>query len=208
MIVICIVGICASLLPLLAHAFAIVAPSDDTSLIKVPDPFMPAEFDGTLSGYPHTYAFDVSVENSISIALRIPKTAVAHDAEMILVREEDRGVSEVGRTLSSKAAFSPISEPVISAAFLDAGSITATLPPGSYHLEVSSPANDASYQLIFNSVPKRSYFENLSYLFDMNAFLKRSPIFLLLSPIVYIPLLILAFCGLVSFLIIRKRKHV
>ncbi len=194
----------------LGYASVVVKPADATVVLPIRDAAVPQEFFGVLRDHPHTFQFavDDAVPFTASVFV-LDDPAQMHNASIILVKEEQRGVQEIGRTKGIKEPWELVADVMLAESFRKGGTLAATLEPGMYRLEVSSPNNDARYRLVLGHEPvTRSYFENLAVLFEVRALFGASQWGSILSPLVYVPLLMLSIVlSLWGAYRYRKRMH-
>ena len=91
--------------------------------------------------------------------------------------------------------------------FRSGGALEAQLEQGMYKLEVSSPDNVGKYKIEWGTTDlKRSYFENVRVLFEVKSFLDSSPFSAFLSPLLYIPLVLLILVVFGVFIFAKREK--
>lgn len=191
-----VIILCLVSLPFGASASIITIPSDQHSVTAIEAPQEGREFFGRLKAFPHTYSFTVDAPSPFSAHLYIHASVGAQDdAMLLLVKEERKGVTEIGRTEGKDAVWQDDYDAVLSERFKKGGSIDTTLEAGSYRLEVSSPNNDALYRLVLNNDASAGYLTALSSLFAVKELVGAPAYTALYSPLVYVPvLLLLALC--------------
>ncbi len=196
-------------LPLLAWAYVspIVVPENPRTLLSLQAVDETHEYFGRLTGFPHTYRFEVTQEQSYSAQIFVPASPeYKTDVSVILVKEEKRGVTEKGRTFVKEASWAELRNARLSETFKDGGVLTGTLTPGTYILEVSSPNNDGVYRLLWGEGRlSSSYFAQVRALFAVKAFLGHTSLGVLFSPLIYLPLVLIL--SVIGFLYYRKRKQ-
>lgn len=201
-----ILSLCLVSLPFGASASVITAPADQHSVMHVERPQTGQEFFGKLTAFPHTYSFSLHETTRFAAHVYMYASGGAkNDATMLLVKEERKGVSEIGRTDGKDAQWQETRDAILSMDFNDGGSIDTTLEAGSYRLEVSSPDNDALYRLVLNDGASASYFSALSTLFAVNTLVGAPAYTAFSSPLVYVPLLVLL-AGGIAWHMKRRRK--
>lgn len=197
-------------LPLLAIAASVVSSPEKASVVlNIEQIEVPQEYFGKLKGFPHTYEFVVGNALPFKATVFVHDSEVqATDASLIVVKEEKRGVSEVGRTKGKNEAWGQEYDSVLVESFKNGGYIESELQPGVYRLEVSSPNNDAAYRLVIGTDKvSRGYFENIGVLFEVKSLLGSSKLSTLRSPLMYWPLgLILILGGVYIYMYRRKLK--
>jgi hypothetical protein len=199
--------------PLVSFAASVIAkPENPTIVLPLQGPGVPQEFFGQLSGFPHTFEFVVSEK------MPFKAEVFARDAEeqkndvsIIAIKEERRGVSEVGRTNAKAESWEVQKDTVLAEAFRRGGALESELEPGVYRLEVSAPNNDGAYRLVLGTSPiKRGYFANVGALFAVKQAYGSSLFSVFLSPLIYVPFLIilLSVLAFVGYRFVRKYRSV
>ncbi len=187
------------LLPIVVWADSdiVVGPQKASDVLTL-DPSS-ADLFGRLEGFPHTFEFDVRETLPLEAVVFVHDTKdQKNDASIIVVKKERRGVSEIGRTKAKESPWTSSKDMILVESFRQGGVLDASLEPGSYILEVSSPNNDAKYRLTVGN-PDRGYFENLKALFQLKKLYGTSYLSAVLSPLLYIPLSIIFTVALMFF---------
>lgn len=195
--------------PLCAFAYTsvIAKPADQAVVLPLVAIETPQELFGRLDGFPHTFEFTVANTLPFKAAISVPDIAVQkNDISVIVVKKERRGVTEIGRTLIKNQSWETSKDRILVESFRLGGALEYTLEPGVYTLEMSSPNNEGKYRLEIGAEKMhRGYFANLRVLFEVKVFLGNSKWSTILSPLVYVPLLIILAIG--SFFLYRNRKQ-
>jgi hypothetical protein len=195
--------------PLLVYGYESVVkvPQDQRSVFVIKNVKNSQEFFGHLSSFPHTYEFEVTEDTPFKSVIQIPDEGFRqNDVSIIIVKTERRGVSEIGRSNPKTVSWERVRHRMYAESFKDGGSLEGTLTPGRYLLEVSSPNNDALYRLIWGTdAISYGYLGNIRALIEVKAFLGHSRFGAILSPLVYVPLVLVL--GVVGFFYYRKRKQ-
>jgi hypothetical protein len=155
------------------------------------------DFFGVLGGFPHTYSFVVSEPTAFTSSVLVRDTSLQkNDVSLIVVKQERRGVTEVGRTKVQEASWEQVTDAMLVEKFRQGGTIEAELEQGSYILEVSAPNNDGQYRLLLgDGDAKRGYIDSVRTLFLVKK-LFGSPVYtVLFSPLLYIPMLLVLLLG-------------
>jgi hypothetical protein len=185
---------CVFLLPLcvLAYTSVIAKPELASTVLTIDEVEKPQEVFGTLTNYPHTFDFSLSEKLDFKASVFVhEKEGQKNDVSIILVKKERRGVSEVGRTSIKDSSWESQFDPILVERFREGGVIAASLEAGEYTLEVSAPNNDGAYRLRIGEGVHRGYFDNLRALFEIKELYGSSPFSVILSPLLYVPILIL-----------------
>jgi hypothetical protein len=185
-------------LPFLAMAASVVSsPEKASEVLQIEQIEVPQEYFGKLKGFPHTYEFAVGQTLPFKASVSVHDSeAQATDASLIVIKEEKRGVSEVGRTKGKNEAWGSEHDAMLIESFKNGGFIESELKPGVYRLEVSSPNNDATYRLVIGTENiSRGYFENVGVLFEVKSLLGSSKLGMVRSPLIYWPLSVIVVLG-------------
>lgn len=198
--------LCIMLLPTVAFAATFTSPENGREVITIDEPLSAEKLFGRLEGFPHTFSFALAEPHDFKASIYVHDSqGQKNDVSIILVRQEKRGVLEIGRTSAKAATWESKKSLVLAESFRNGGSLDVALEPGSYILEVSAPDNDGVYQLAINpDNGTQGYFENLTTLFKLKELLGAPWYSVFVSPLVYVPLFV--FCLLLLVLLyVRKR---
>jgi hypothetical protein len=194
----------ASLFLLLAFTsttYAAVLSEQQTifEVFQIENPAVSETYYGALTGTPHTYQFTLQQPTSFAAVLATsPKHSLSDDLSLIIVKEEKRGVSEVGRVTGKDVAWNSVYEYSTALKLRESQALDVELEKGVYRLEVSTPSNQRAYKLTLNGGGKSSYDE----LFLARDIFGISIFGAVFAPRVYIPLLLL-----IAFLLYFKYKN-
>jgi len=141
---------------------------------------------GKLTDFPHTFTFFISEETPFSARVSMDSTEPVHDVSFILVKQEKRGVSEVGRLTGKNTAWTKHYDLWRAVAFMEGEVFTTTLEQGIYKFEISSPENNRGYRLLLGEGDSQTFKEMslVRRVFDVHS------LSILLSPFVLMPLTI------------------
>lgn len=182
---------------------------DQNEVLIIEDITDVQEFFGRLSDFPHTYEFIVNAPLPFEATVFVHDVpAQVNDASLIVIKEEKRGVGEIGRTQGKNASWESERSTMLAESFRNGGEIKEVLQPGVYRLEVSSPNNDAVYRLqLGEGDPSYGYFEAVGILFKVKSLVGSSMLSTLHSPLVYWPLLVVfGLLSLFTYLYVKRRK--
>ncbi len=193
-----------------AYASVVALPEDQATVLPIEYTLKTQEFFGRLGGYPHTFEFTITEDTLFSASIFVPDRAVQkNDISIIVVKEERRGVSEVGRTVIKDQSWEQTYDAMLAETFRSGGNIKSQLQSGVYRLEVSSPNNEGKYRVVLGTGKvQRGYFENLHVLFEVKSFLDNSKWSAIKSPLIYVPLLALLLIGVCFYIFKYKRRKV
>ena len=153
---------------------------------------------GRLDNGPHTFTFAVTEDTQLSVQVSMKPGTKKDDVSLILVKEETRGVSEVGRVDAKKVSWKKKYSIWKATSFLFGEKIEYSLDPGIYKLEVSSPENNKGYRLELGKGDGSLYKELfiVRNVFDIGRW------GVIFSPLFFVPILLI-----VGIVIHRKRKR-
>jgi hypothetical protein len=133
------------MVPQSARAIAFVQQPDVFTPDRLERPLADQTYYGSLNDFPHTFYFFVPEETTVSYTLATRPDA--SPVSLLLVREAQRGVTEVVRQTGQSVTWELTRDRRVGIALMRAPTLTATLVPGAYRLEVSNPVNQGKYQL-------------------------------------------------------------
>jgi hypothetical protein len=178
----------------------------DITLIA--DPTLSQGFYGTLEGFPHTFEIHVPESFVFRVQLRTPNLSSNTNAiSGIIIKEQKRGVKEITRLLGKDASWEVHTDTLSGTLYREGASFEQELEPGVYRIEVHTPDNTEKYVLMMGKYEDMTigYFTLLGRIMDIQTFNERSVLWVVLSPYVYLPLLLFVLCGGVLWYIHRKR---
>lgn len=197
-------------LPALVFAYqsVIAKPSDARVVLPLVEIGEGQEFFGRLNDFPHTFEFEVKETLSYKAQVFVTDDILQKDdVSFIIVKAERRGVSEIGRTSAKDSSWEGVRSRMYAERFRSGGTLEGSLEPGWYKLEVSAPNNDGVYRLVWGTDGvSRGYFGNVRALFEVKAFLNHSRFGALLSPLIYVPLLLFVLLAGLFYYKMRKPK--
>ncbi|MAZ30426.1 hypothetical protein CL655_04075 [bacterium] len=163
-------GVCGLLLalPLLSHAVSFVAQPNVFTPDVLSEPTANQTLYGELADWPHTFTFYVASTTEVRYT-----TAIAPDGDpvsLLLVRETERGVSEVARQKGQNVAWVERRDRRLGVSLAQATSVTAILTPGAYKLEISNAENRGRYQLQIGEGSGGGFWRNIRDSFSVHAF--------------------------------------
>lgn len=133
------------------------------------EPLVDATYLGDLTGWPHTFSFTVATTSVVSYEVAtVPNEP---PVSLLLVREETRGVSEVARLTGTAATWDVHRANRYGVRVAQSETVSATLAPGSYKLEVSSPNNHGRYVLQVGEGDQSGFLATLIDTFRVHAFM-------------------------------------
>lgn len=147
------------------------------TFVEQPDVFTPdvwlqptanETYYGELGGWPHTFNFYLTESTPLTYTLAVRPGA--KPVTLLLVREENRGVSEVSRLAGANVTWRSTRDARLSLTIEQAESLQTTLTPGSYKLEISNPENQGRYQLAVGTGSSGGFWQSLVETFQVHAF--------------------------------------
>jgi hypothetical protein len=145
---------------------------------------------GELRGDPHMYEVTLGEEKEFVITIMQEADSETVSPSFILVKEnaQNRGVSEIGRIDAAKVPWETYRDANFALSFRRAESFAATLSPGVYRFEVSTPENEGKYMLLVgHEANGDGYFTELSNIRFVQKFFGHSVFLILLSSYVMYP---------------------
>lgn len=179
-------------------------------ITTVYDPELSQAFIGQLNDQPHTYEISAEEPFSLFVQLRIPDIdSSKNNVSGIIIKEQKRGrVEEVTRFLAKDAAWSVKDDSLSGDTYREGASFERSLDAGVYRIEVSTPDNIEKYILMIGTREEMTigYFELISRLMDMKKFAEKSRFFIIESPYVYWPLVVLVSLTSLAWFVRNRMK--
>ncbi len=194
-------GVCLFFLcvPPIGYAYVplVVEQESQSDVRVIENPETEQYFYGRLNDFPHTYEIQAVEPFTLHVEVLVPEVHEAKDiVNGIIIKQEGRQgrVVEIARMLAVDASWEPFYEPWGGDSYRRGTSFTSEVSPGTYRIEVSTPDNLSPYALVVGTEDERgdvSYTEMVRRIADVKEFYGRSPITVVVSPYVYLPLLVL-----------------
>lgn len=164
------IGLCVFLLiPYVSYAVEFATFANPFSLAQWKDVEETATTYGVLVGFPHTYEFIITSTSTFQAYVATKRTA--DPVSMILVKEAERGVTEITRQNGGQIVWQPTRDTRHGVRLQQAPPIQLELQPGIYRYEISNPDNRGRYQVtVGTSEVTTSYLENVKNSFKVHAF--------------------------------------
>lgn len=186
-----------------SYGSVFVTPPDSDSQTTVDDPYLKNAFFGQLTGYPHTYRINLDTAQLVTFTIAEPVSEPqVGNAAILVVKEEERGVSEVARLWPTDAAWEEEFVIRTGDTYRVGGTFREELSPGSYLIEVSNGDNLGRYVLRFGEEPRPDqlgFFGTLKEVRDTKRFLGKPFYTVLASPYYYVPTLLLLLVGVLWY---------
>lgn len=178
------------------HAYVpnLVIQESLSDITTIADPTLAQGFFGTLAGFPHTFEIRATEPFLLSIHIRTPDVPSHTDTVSgIVIKEEKRGVSEITRLHAEDASWTVLRDTLTGASYRDGASFEQELEPGVYRVEVHTPDNAEKYILMVGTREDMTvgYFTLIGRLIDIQRFNEQWVVWVVRSPYVYVPLLII-----------------
>ncbi len=194
-----------------AEAFVpiLVPPQLQSDVSMIEDPTLSQVFYGTLEGFPHTYEIHATQPFLLFTHIQQPDIESSkNNVSGILIKlPEKRGrVTEVTRLKLKEDEWLTSYDPIGGDSYRDGPHYEAMLEAGNYRIEVHTPDNMEKYVFAIGTREEMTigYFERLRRLMAVKIFFEKSPIRIIESPLVYVPLIILGLGG--CYFWYRRRK--
>jgi len=193
-----------------AHVPLVLAPGHVEDAHEITDPGLSQAFYSDLAGFPHSYRISTGEEVIVPVEVLVPDVPRAENrVNVIIVRERERGgVDEVTRLSAANAQWKQIYEPFSAEYYRQGPSERVRLEPGDYRIEVSTPDNTEPYVLVVGEREELGglgYVETVRQIAQVKEFFGKSPVWVIESPIVYVPaLIVVAIIGVGAFIIWRR----
>lgn len=179
------------------------------SMILTEDLNTNIQYLGALQGDPHVYEFVVASTTDLNLKLIQPTASDENliPLSLIVVEEKnERGdVLEIGRLNHKNMQWQSVRHSILGMRLSHSRSFVATLDPGVYKVEISTPNNQGRYMLLIgeNLTTDASYFSDLIHVRVIQDFFGLSFFAMLKSSYVHYPLGII----LLLFLIYKVWKR-
>jgi hypothetical protein len=178
---------------------------DITTII---DPEYAQGFFGTLSDFPHTYEIHAKDSFVLFAEIRVPELeASKNTVSGIVIKEQKKGrVEEITRFLAEDALWETQYDYLIGEKYREGAVFEKELGPGTYRIEVHTPDNREKYMLMVGKQDRKDvgYFELIGRIADVKEFYGTSVLWIIVSPYVYVPILIICIVAL-GYLWYRRR---
>ncbi len=180
----------------IVHAYVpnLVTQESLTDITTITDPTLAQGFFGTLAGFPHTFEIRSTEPFLLSLHIRTPNVPSHTDTVSgIVIKEEKRGVSEVARLKAEDASWTVLNDTLTGTSYRDGSSFERELEPGVYRVEVHTPDNAEKYILMVGTREDMTigYGALIGRLIDIQRFNEQWIVWVVRSPYVYVPLLII-----------------
>jgi hypothetical protein len=169
---------------------------------------------GELEGDPEM--FEIVSENPLTLTFEIravPESGASTEPQLsgIIVRQKDiRGIEEVARLNATDSTWNVVTDKSTGLAYQAGGYYNEAVEPGTYRIEISSPANFGKYMLLVGSnTDDKGYFASLPDIKMVYQFYGLSTIRMFSSPYIHYPLGIIVLLGLIcgTWYWHRNQKH-
>lgn len=198
------------------RAFEPIVIEDATPVVAIPidDITRSRMLYGDLDNFPHTYEFSVTKPTALYAQVLVPDIASAKNTvSAIIIRLPDgRGrVTEVARLEAKDAMWTREFEPWVGDSYRSGSMFEKEIGPGTYRIEVHTPDNVEKYALRVGTRDDMEigYIERVRRIVAVKAFFEKSPLRVIESRYVYMPIAVLVLCvGAWSWYKRRKSRGV
>ncbi len=170
-------------------------------------------FYGELQSFPHSFTVPLEEPSRLFVQIAIPDMVGSEkNKSLIIVKREQRGVSEVARIPFQDMQWTPMVDRSTGDSYLLGGSFDQQLEAGEYIIEVSTVENTGKYVLLVQKgddaavTERRGYFKTLADTYAVKRFFEKSPFAVLQSPFYYVPITVLLL-GLLIYLLYRRKRY-
>jgi hypothetical protein len=175
-----------------AHVPVLVSQDSLKDITHIEDPTLSQAFYGQLDGIPHTYEIVATESFKLFTQILVPDIDSSENiiSGIVIKLPEERGrVTEVSRLPSKDASWESQYEPFGGDTYRQGPQFETELGPGKYRIEVHTPDNQEKYVLVVGKREEMTlgYFEFLGRLIEVKRFFEKSPIRIVESPFVYVP---------------------
>lgn len=176
-----------------AHVPVLVSLDSPKDITHIEDPTLSQAFYGHLDGFPHTYEIVATEPFHLFSQILVPDIDSSKNiiSGIIIKLPEERGrVTEVARLPSKDSAWESQYEAFGGDTYRHGPQFETELEPGKYRIEVHTPANTEKYVLVVGKREEMTlgYFELIGRLIAVKRFFEKSPIRIVESPYIYVPL--------------------
>lgn len=199
---------CLPVVSVYAHQPNFPEPSSPDDYINVVEPLVSKAYYAELKDFPHTYRLKITEPTFFYTEILVPDFVTEKNRTGILVREEDRGVSEVARINPKDATWESFYEVFGGDTYLQGPKYETTLEPGNYIFEISTPNNLGKYVLVIGQEEEFSpggFIKSLKDIYRVKVFMNKPFYMVFQSPFYYVPTLVLILLA-ISFWFYHKRK--
>lgn len=145
---------------------------------------------GELKDFPIMYEISTSEQFDLStkVRQRYNGSGEPHDFSLIVIRQNDRGggVTEVARLRPNTSDWAVVKDSVFGMTFWESETLTKTVDPGVYRIEISTPENIGRYMLTIGEGGELpGYFSTIANIHTTQKFFGYSVLKLLTSSYVY-----------------------
>lgn len=193
-----------------AHAYVpeVVVQKSLLDVSVIADPILAQTFFGDLVDFPHTYQIVATEPFHLFVQIDVPNgNSSVNTLSGIIIKEPvGKGrVEEIARLPAQNATWESTREWWSGDSYRKGPSFEKDLGPGTYRIEVNTPDNREKYILQVGTEQDMAlgYFETVRRIVEVKQFFGKSPIRIVESPLVFIPLLGIA--GVGALLWYRRR---
>lgn len=209
-IIACIVFFLTTTTSIFAYAPEVVVQKSLLDVSKITNPTLAQTFFGALAEFPHTYEIIATEPFHLFVQISVPNIESSADILSGIIIKEPSGkgrVEEIARLPAQSATWDSSYEWWSGDSYRKGPSFEKDLGPGTYRIEVNTPNNREKYILQVGTENEMvfGYFETVRRIVAVKKFFEKSPLRVVESPLILIPLLSIA--GVWMLLWYRRRKQ-
>lgn len=194
-----------------AHVPNLVPEQAQDGVITIDDPILSQAFYGELKGFPHTYEIHSTEPFTLFTQILVPDIdSSKNNISGIIIKlpEKSGRVTEITRMSEKEATWESTFEFFGGDSYREGATFTKDLEAGTYRIEMHTPDNLEKYVLVVGTREEMSigYIETIKRLAGVKKFFNKSPLRVVESPLVYVPLLVVFSIG--GFVWYRRRRTV
>jgi hypothetical protein len=182
-----------SAVPVYAYVPEVVIQKSLLDVVTIDDTSLAQTFFGDLDDFPHTYQIVATEPFHLSVHIRVPdiESSTNNLSGIIIKEPEGKGrVQEIARLYAKDGLWESSREWWSGDSYRNGPSFEKDLGPGTYRIEVHTPDNHEKYILTVGSKKELAlgYFETVKRMVEVKKFFEKSPIWIIESPLVFVPL--------------------
>ena len=206
-----LLGVGVSAIPAEASVPHVVVPKSETDMVVVEDIDLQQTFHGALEDFPHTYEISSGEPFVLKAEVLVPDIDSSQNifsGIIIKLPEKSGRVTEIDRMLAEEGVWESRFNSLSGDTYRHGPSFEEEVEKGTYRIQIYTPDNIGKYALTIGSREDKNigYFALLGRLIDVKRFFEKSPLMVVQSPLVYVPLLILGILVVVYRIFRTKRS--
>lgn len=185
-----------------AHVPNFVNPRIESEIITVEDPELSQAFYGELEHFPHT--FEITSEEPFLLSAQILVPDIESSKNIIsgiIIETPEKGgrVYEISRLHAEDGGWESHFEIFGGDSYRQGPEYESEVGAGTYRIEVNTPDNVGKYVLVLGKREEMAigYFDLLGRIIDVKRFFEKTPLLIIQSVYVYVPLLLISLAAFV-----------